>query len=78
MIMTTRRDEVAAFEAEGVPNAERRAWCGDCRADSLFEAVVEEGRPAGRVAWACTVCGAAYFDVIDVTEDAPVVTRGVA
>ncbi len=37
-------------------------WCSDCLSMALFEHI--DGAVAGS-AWACTGCGAAYFDAID-------------
>lgn len=41
-------------------------WCSDCRTRSLFERVTADGQVAE---WACTGCGAAYLDGIDVGVD---------
>ena len=41
-------------------------WCSDCVELALFERVSDAG--AGSE-WACTACGAAYFDAIDVVAD---------
>jgi hypothetical protein len=42
-------------------------WCSDCLSRSLFERVVDA---ADGSEWACTACGAAYFDAIDLTMNA--------
>lgn len=42
----------------------RLFWCSDCQTDALFEstpAVNVDSAPD----WACTACGAAYFDALD-------------
>jgi hypothetical protein len=36
-------------------------WCSDCQAMALFERLTD----ASASEWACTLCGAAYFDAID-------------
>ncbi|HEX5017826.1 MAG TPA: hypothetical protein VFX15_09605 [Actinomycetes bacterium] len=41
-------------------------WCSDCLERSLFERVVSA---AAGSEWACTSCGAAYFDAIDLVVD---------
>ncbi len=41
-------------------------WCSDCVGLALFERVSDAG--AGSE-WACTSCGAAYFDAIDLVAD---------
>jgi len=41
-------------------------WCSDCVELALFERVSDAG--AGSE-WACTSCGAAYFDAIDLIAD---------
>ena len=41
-------------------------WCSDCVGLALFERVLDAG--AG-FEWACTSCGAAYFDAIEVVAD---------
>jgi len=41
-------------------------WCSDCLGMALFERVSDAG--AGSE-WACTSCGAAYFDAIDLVAD---------
>jgi len=61
----------------------RLLWCSDCRGDQLFErppAEAAEARADGAAhgEWACTDCGAAYFDGIDVGIAHPEATRGVA
>ncbi|HVQ87069.1 MAG TPA: hypothetical protein VMT88_02705 [Actinomycetes bacterium] len=58
----------------------RLSWCSDCRADQLFERLLvdEADARASAQEWACTVCGAAYFDGIDVVLEPPRRTRGVA
>ena len=39
-------------------------WCSDCLTLALFERVLEPGGAAATSEWACTSCGAAYFDGI--------------
>ena len=63
----------------------RVLWCSDCRSDQLFErppagAEVESADdPSGQARmdgeWACTDCGAAYFDAIDLAI-APAISPG--
>ena len=49
-------------------------WCSDCRARALFERLVHA---AAGSEWACTVCGAAYLDAIDLVVDPVDATRSV-
>jgi hypothetical protein len=49
----------------------RLVWCSDCRSDQLFERPPADAADAHALAvagreWACTDCGAAYFDAIDI------------
>jgi hypothetical protein len=49
----------------------RLLWCSDCHTDQLFERPPAEAADAREVGlavreWACTDCGAAYFDAIDI------------
>ena len=49
----------------------RLLWCSDCHTDQLFErpqADVTNGSSdsSSNGEWACTDCGAAYFDAIDI------------
>jgi hypothetical protein len=44
----------------------RLSWCSDCRDDRLFETVAEGAVGVTALDWACTACGAAYLDGIDV------------
>ena len=48
-------------------------WCSDCRADQLFETPPPHSDGASELA--CTNCGAAYFDAIDVVVDEARLTR---
>ena len=41
-------------------------WCSDCLSRALFEHI--DGAVAGSE-WACTGCGAAYFDAIDLVVE---------
>jgi hypothetical protein len=41
-------------------------WCSDCLSIALFERIVDA--VAGSE-WACTACGAAYFDAIDLVVE---------
>jgi hypothetical protein len=49
-------------------------WCSDCTSRSLFESLVAETEQVAGSEWACTACGAAYFDAIDLVVDAVVDT----
>jgi hypothetical protein len=50
-------------------------WCSDCLAASLFERLHDD---VASSEWACTACGAAYFDAIDLVVDPILATAGVA
>jgi hypothetical protein len=50
-------------------------WCSDCLSTSLFERLLDD--VAGSE-WACTACGAAYFDAIDLVVDPTLATQVVA
>lgn len=41
-------------------------WCSDCIARSLFERVADA---AVGEEWACTACGAAYFDAVELVVE---------
>jgi len=61
----------------------RLLWCSDCHGDQLFERPPAEGAHAPAMGdphgeWACTDCGAAYFDGIDVVTAHDDAKRGVA
>jgi hypothetical protein len=47
----------------------RLAWCSDCLSDELFEGAADDDSADGSGEWACTGCGAAYFDAIDSVLD---------
>ena len=51
----------------------RLLWCSDCRSDQLFERP-----PTVESEWACTDCGAAYVDAIDLEIAVGGGNRGVA
>ena len=74
--MNERRPRSAAVAEDFSLSSLRLFWCSDCRADELFERP-----PSGEEAyteWACTGCGAAYFDGIDVVVEISAQKRGVA
>ena len=50
-------------------------WCSDCLSLALFERIVDA--VAGSE-WACTACGAAYLDAIDLVVEPARGARGVA
>jgi hypothetical protein len=56
----------------------RHSWCGDCQADALFEQLGHDASAGGSHEWACTVCGAAYLDGINVVAERLVAKRGAA
>lgn len=64
----------ASPHSAGLPTADPLSmldefWCSDCLAPALFERMDagERSRRAG-CEWACTACGAAYFDAIDLID----------
>ena len=60
-----------ARTGEGVASPDddalRLAWCSDCRQATLFETVLDALGEHRGSDWACTGCGAAYLDGIDIT-----------
>jgi hypothetical protein len=77
--MTTKmRDETRGVLTEGTPVGSRTSWCGDCRAETMFEAVLDETDGALGHDWACTVCGAAYSDLVDLPATPAAAGREVA
>jgi hypothetical protein len=45
----------------------RLTWCSDCGGERLFEVVPAEAHHLRAHDWACTACGAAYLDGIDLS-----------
>ncbi len=76
--MNERRPESAAVGEDFSLSSLRLFWCSDCRADALFERPPSPETAAAYSEWACTLCGAAYFDGIDVVLEISVQGRGVA
>jgi len=56
-VTTTRTTRTMSGTAAGLDEY----WCSDCQAVALFERLID----ASASEWACTLCGAAYFDAID-------------
>ena len=59
-------------------SALRLSWCSDCHEDSLFERPPADVDDLDSGEWACTACGAAYLDGIDLFEEVKTITRVVA
>jgi hypothetical protein len=78
MIMNERRPRAAAVDEDFSLSSLRLFRCSDCRADELFERPPSGEALAAYSEWACTACGAAYFDGIDVVIELSAQTRGVA
>ena len=56
----------------------RLSWCSDCSAEQLFERPPDDAGSDRSSEWACTVCGAAYFDGIDIVFPSRAQKRGAA
>lgn len=56
----------------------RLSWCSDCLAEALFEWLCHEAAAVNCEEWACTACGAAYMDGIDIVAEPPTAKQGVA
>ena len=76
--MNERRPRSATVAEDFSLSSLRLFWCSDCRADELFERPPSGEAAAAYSEWACTGCGAAYFDGIDVVVEITAQTRGVA
>jgi hypothetical protein len=76
--MNERQPRSAAADEDFSLSSLRLFWCSDCRADELFERPPSGEAAVAYSEWACTSCGAAYFDGIDVVLEISVQKRGVA
>jgi hypothetical protein len=64
-----RQGNAVSVSAELVTEGLGELWCSDCRTRTLFESIIDV---EARSEWACTDCGAAYLDAIDLVVDSDV------